>query len=538
MNWKQLSVILRPTYDGPYSWLIIAGIARITLLIVLVIGIYLIAPPAGLHQPLLGIYAAAFVCSAWYLRVLWRDQVTPPLLTWTQLLVDFGIVATTISLTNELESHFTFLLVIVILEAGILLGLNQGFVFATFASAFMLTIFLRTQSTDIDLVGHWYNFLIQCIAFYFTAFISGYWNQRVNRMKQFQREILDNMNSGFLITDTKGTVVGLNKAGCAILGYEESKAIGSKVNEVFCPKDGEESPVCTALRHGKDFNRYEFTVLTRRQDTRLLGMSTNHLTDLRNNPTGLIVSFSDLTELAELRQHLQQQDRLAVIGELTAGLAHEVRNPVASIRSSMEEVQKSIENPKMVQRLANIAVRESNHLNEIVTGFLDFARDPSRRYREVDVAAVAGEVAEFLRRKYEDQSDVVVEFHVNEQMQSYIAMGDMTQLRQVFINLGQNAIEAMEMDGLLQISMRKLKTKGPIEIRFDDEGPGIAPDKITRIFDPFYTEKASGVGMGLAICQRIITTHNGTIQAATRPEKGTTMLVRLPAVASERESES
>lgn len=108
-------------------------------------------------------------------------------------------------------------------------------------------------------------------------------------------------------------------------------------------------------------------------------------------------------------------------------------------------------------------------------------------------------------------------------------LGDRMQLRQVLLNLGQNAVEAMHERGALNITL--LANAGPIEVRFDDEGPGIPPDKVTRIFEPFYTEKERGVGMGLAICLRIVTAHNGTIQVAARPEGGTSMRVRLPRVA-------
>lgn len=217
---------------------------------------------------------------------------------------------------------------------------------------------------------------------------------------------------------------------------------------------------------------------------------------------------------------------MAVIGELSAGLAHEIRNPVASIRGSMDELQRNIDSPSLVARLAAIAVRESDHLNEIVTGFLDFARDPSRRYALFDVRDVAREVEEQLLRKYGGEDKLAITLLVP--AEACLVTGDKTQIWQVFTNLGQNAVEAMSGTGALEIVLDYNEGRGPIEICFNDNGPGISPDKVSRIFEPFYTEKARGVGMGLAICMRIITAHDGTIQAASRPGGGTSMSVRLP----------
>lgn len=518
---------LKPSYDGPAAWLWFVGTARIGMLLVVALGAQLVSDDKDSFRYILfGIYVAALASSLWYLVVLRRENSVPAILTWTQVLVDFGVVAATISFTGGHDSFFTFLLVIVILEAGVLMGLLQGFVFASAASVFMLYQAFITAPLGADQIAHWYHYLIQGLAFFFTAFISGYWNQRVSRMKQFQREILDNMNSGFLITDEKGLVIAMNKAACAILNRVKENVAGLHVDGIILQASGAECPVTTALRLERDFTSYEFYAQIGESETKLLGLTTNRIRDIHDHVTGLIASFTDLTEMAQMRKELQKQDRMAVIGELSAGLAHEIRNPVASIRGSMDELQRSIDNPALTERLAKIAVRESDHLNEIVTGFLDFARDPSRRYALLDVRDVAREVEEQLTRKYCDAPELRITLQTPET--ACLITGDRTQIWQVFTNLGQNAIEAMESKGTLSIVVDRHEQRGPVEIRFDDEGPGIAPDKVSRIFEPFYTEKQRGVGMGLAICMRIVTAHDGTIQAASRTGGGTSISVRLP----------
>lgn len=515
---------LRPTYDGPASWLWFVGAARFAILAVVCSGTFLKLPQFSVNIALLLlIYGAAVVSSTWYFVVLRKDGAIPAMLTWTQVLVDFGVVAATISYTGGQASFFTFLLVIVILEAGVLMGLAQGFVFAVLSTVFMLYQSIAWPPPENEFFLHWYNFLIQGIAFFFTAFISGYWNQRVNRMKRFQREILDNMNSGFLIADAKGIIIAINKAACQILGLVEESVTGRHVEGIMRPTSGMECPITSALRHGEDFSSYEFYAETRDKESALLGLTTNRIHDTYGQLTGLIATFTDLTEMAQMRQELQQQDRMAVVGELSAGLAHEIRNPVASIRGAADEMRKT-DDEAMIKRLGSIAIRESDRLNEIVTSFLEFARDPSRPRDVVDVRELAREVYTDLKEKFTQGNKLEVFLYLPDGPCPVLC--DPVQIRQVFMNLGQNALEAMGAQGTLKITMKE--TAGPVECAFEDNGPGIPPDKIGRVFEPFFTEKPQGVGMGLAICMRLVNAHDGTIQAAARAQGGTVMTVRLP----------
>jgi two-component system sensor histidine kinase PilS (NtrC family) len=516
---------LRPAYDGPAQWLWFAGAARLGILLVVAAGATLDRNAYEFTITRVLIYTLAFASSLWYFVALRREQGISARLTWTQMLVDFGVVASTISFTGGERSFYTSLLVIVILEAGVLMGIIQGFLFATLATAFMFMQSLYGAALAKDQYLFWYNFLIQSIAFFFTAFISGYWNQRVSGMKQFQREILDNLNSGFLITDEKGLVMAINRAGCQILALKEGDVAGRHVEGIVRPRSGAECPITTALRSQKDFSSYEFFAETGNHEAKLLGLTTNRIHDMRGHLTGVIATFTDLTEMARMRQELQKQDRMAVVGELSAGLAHEIRNPVAAIRGAMDEIRGNTGNTAMVAKLAAIAVRESDHLNEIVSGFLDFARDPSRRREVIDLRDAVQETIDTLVRKYDASPLLRITSFVPKTPCPVFA--DHTQLRQVFMNLGQNAVEAMHEDGLVHIAV----DQGPryFEVRIDDTGPGIDPDKVARIFEPFYTEKEHGVGMGLAICMRLVTAHDGTIQVASRPRGGTSMTVRLPA---------
>lgn len=516
---------LRPSYDGPESWLWFAGFARIVVLLFAFIAAYFSKSQPQLKY-LVVFFGFGLVSSIWYLACIRIAKYPSSLTTWAQVLIDFGVMIATVNFTGGAGSFFTFLFVLVILEVGLLLGLFQAVVFASLATMFMLAQLLLPPTGVVlpEPFVQWTNFIVQTMAYFLTAFISGYWNQRVHMMREFQREILDNMSGGFLITDINGIITAQNKAAYEILKIPDGIAIGKKVEEIIRVESGQECPITTAFRSQKDYTSYEFYALTSNDETKLMGLTTNRLFDTRGHLNGIIASFSDLTEMAKMREELQRQDRMAVVGELAAGLAHEIRNPVAVIRGAVDELRSNLDSEQMVKTLTEIAMRESDHLNDIVTEFFEFARNPTIRREKVNLRKLINSITNSLRHKYAGTKtlDIVVKMPD----EPCIVSGDSTRLKQVFVNLSENAIDAMDKDGVLTISI--VNSGGPIEIRFDDEGCGIPPDKIGRIFELFYTTKESGVGMGLAICLKIITAHDGTIQASSREDGGASMCVRLP----------
>jgi len=515
--------------DGPGGWLWFVGMGRLCVLCLAAIGAYRFGPQVMVNTLLLALYGLAVGTNLLYLVTLRRASAVPLLLTWTQMLVDFSVVTATISLTGGVQSFFAFLLVIVILEAGLLLGLPQGFLFATLATVFMAIEAavpppMPGPAGAEEWIDLWYRFLIQALGFYLTAFVSGYWNRRIYRMEQFQRDVLDNMNSGFLTTDQNGIIIAQNRSACEILNLPESSAIGQPVDQVLRVASRGECPVTTALRSRRDFISYEFQAVTGTNETKLLGLTTSRIHDTRGRLMGMIASFTDLTEIARMRQELQSQDRLAAVGELAAGLAHEVRNPVASIRGAVDELEGNLDNAELVRKLAAIAIRESDHLNHIVSGFFDFARSPNLKREVFDLRDIVAEVRELLLHEHGNAPELKIVTVAPPQ--PCLVSGAPTQIKQVFVNLGKNAIEAMNERGTLTITVTP--SAGSLEVRVDDEGPGIPPDKVTRIFEPFFSEKERGVGMGLAICSRIITAHDGTIRAGSREGRGASLTVRLP----------
>lgn len=522
---SRISSLINTTYEGPIRWLWIVGVGRIFVLFLITAGFYLY-----LHRSFFyfffPIYIVALILSIWHLYELYRGSQRLNFLLWAQMLVDFGIVCATIGITEGYTSSFTFLLVIVIMEAGFLLGIYQGFVFAIFSTIFMGLQF--GLESNLSSIQYWYSFLIQAMSFISTGFISGYWNQRVSILKQFQQDILNNMNSGFLITDANGIVRSLNRAGCRIFEVEEKDVIGKHVEGLIRTVSEFECPISTALRLNKDFSSYEFYIYTPTGKQKLIGLTTNRLLDAKGRIVALIASCSDLSELDKIRQDLRRHDRLVAIGEQLAGLAHEIRNPIASIRGAVAELPQNIDNPDILNRLSSIAIRECDRLNYIVTSFLNYAKEPLQNKEIIHLADLLTRFKEQFQKNLPQDKYYGVELVIEPQAKDCKIKGDEEQIFLVFQNLAQNAIDAMPQGGTMTILLTCPEEKGPVEIHFKDEGTGISPDKVTRIFEPFYTEKKKGIGMGLTISLRIISAHDGTIHVASNLKKGATIIVRLP----------
>jgi two-component system sensor histidine kinase PilS (NtrC family) len=512
--------------DESKHWFWHFSIARIGVLSFVTLGTAQMGIDQGAWVLLL-VYAFAFASSAAFVNTLRLHGNVGVNQTWAQIMVDFSVVALTVALTHGETSFFTFIFVVVVLETGLLLGFRQSFGIASLATTFMLWEHWSTPNAtqQLETFALWYNFLVQALAFYLTAFVSDYWNHRITRLQEFQEEILDNLSHGFMIVDKDGLVTVHNQACNKILKLRNQSLNKIPIENLLSPKSGDECPVQTALRSDQDYTGYEFPIRMPNGQQILIGLTTNKIIDRDKQLTGLIVSFDDLTEISQMREEVMRNDRMAIVGELAAGLAHEIRNPVAVIRGAVEELPHHEAESNTCGKLQKMALRESDHLNEIVSGFLDFAREPSNKRKQIALCPLISEIVELLQREFQgkEQLTISTEFVQDD----IVVSSDPSQLKQVFINLAKNGIEAMNAKGHLRISIYQ-SNDGPVEIRFDDDGMGIDPDKAGRIFEPFYTTKDTGVGMGLAVCLRIITAHDGTIRAANREKGGCSIHVSLP----------
>jgi two-component system sensor histidine kinase PilS (NtrC family) len=321
--------------------------------------------------------------------------------------------------------------------------------------------------------------------------------------------------------DSKQRVTFLNHAGGDILGVAPARATGKKLSEVglTLPSDWDQ------IRHrtrGHDGYRSEIEI-QRGEQRRMLGYSLRALKDPEGEDGALIV-FQDLTEVKKLERQARFNEQLAAVGELAAGIAHEIRNPLASISGSVQVLSNELSVGSAERRLMEIIVSESNRLSKILEEFLRFVRPQERRVAWFDVATSIHEVLELFRLSDEisDAHRIVEDVLPVESLLS----GDRDQIRQIVYNVAKNAVRAMPEGGTLTVEGRE--DGAWYSIKFRDTGRGMSEEEIARVFTPFSTAFDGGTGLGMAIVRRIVEDHGGAIDVESQPGEGTTVTILLP----------
>ncbi|HEU4929520.1 MAG TPA: ATP-binding protein [Candidatus Krumholzibacteria bacterium] len=340
--------------------------------------------------------------------------------------------------------------------------------------------------------------------------------------------ILENMSSGVLVIDSVCRVVTMNLAAEEILELRKDEVIGQHVDEALgrrVPDLAHELVQSLSIERGK--RRHEIAAHSRDGRDRPLGISISLLTDAAERRRGVIAVFQDLTEVHEMRERVRKADRLAAVGELSAGIAHELRNPLASISGSIEMLHQELKLEGENGRLMELIMRESDRLDRIISDFLDFAkiRQPKRLPARLDKCL--SETMVLLKKNAEKSDGISIRLECAEDV-PLVYMDD-EQMRQVFMNLAVNSCEAMESGGTLDVVAGPTGS-GQVRIAFCDSGPGIDPEAMTRMFEPFFTNKEGGTGLGLAIANKIVVAHGGIIECRNREQGGAVFTITLPVV--------
>jgi len=242
---------------------------------------------------------------------------------------------------------------------------------------------------------------------------------------------------------------------------------------------------------------------------------------------GKIMLFTDLTEVKRLERRLRQADRLKAVGELAASIAHEIRNPLASIASSIEMLGESASLDAGEQRLLRIVLNESDRLNHIIEEFLAYARERVPSLAPRDLRAIVEDVVELFQNNAAAATGTTIEVRAPEVPPRVPA--DDEQLKQVFYNLLRNATDAMPDGGKIEIEIEPWTAEpATVCVRVHDTGCGISPEVLEHVFEPFYSTKRQGLGIGLALAEKIVRAQRGTIAVESRPGAGTTFTITLP----------
>jgi two-component system sensor histidine kinase PilS (NtrC family) len=255
-----------------------------------------------------------------------------------------------------------------------------------------------------------------------------------------------------------------------------------------------------------------------------LGFSIAPLFSEFGKTTGMVITFQDLTQVRTLEETSRRQDRLAAIGRMAASIAHEIRNPLAAMRGSIQMLRAEMEGDSSQTELMEIILRESDRLNRIITDFLNYARPRTITQSEVDVGDLLHQTFALLQHSPEILETQSIEEEIPSE--PVITVADAGQLKQVFWNLARNALQAMPQGGTLRARV-EMNSHNRLRISFSDTGRGMSPDQVERLFEPF-SSTTGGTGLGLSIVYQIIRDHGGTINVSSLEGQGTTITVELP----------
>jgi two-component system sensor histidine kinase PilS (NtrC family) len=498
----------------------------------------------------MGLLAAVYVASIAYAVVLPR---TNDLVRFgaVQLAGDITVITALVHVTGGAESGFASMYVLVVVAANAIGMQRRGALLALggCAAAYLLISFVGYLGILPAVIGQpflpWETSphsalraaLLNLVAMGAAAILASSLAEQARRagetaardraaaldLAALAEDIVRSLSSGLVTLDESGVIVTINAAATDIFGGGGG-LLGKRLGEIV-PMLG---PLLEKAAH-EPVRRSEVEY-QRNGKTLYLGVSVSPLTDGRGEVTGRVVNFSDLTELRRTENELKQKDRLAAIGRLAAGVAHEIRNPLASISGSIELLKSGPPGSADNEKLMSIVLLEVDRLNQMIADLLAYARPRAPELQDVDLLGLLDET---LRVFQQDRSQSNVTARISPEP-GCVARVDPNQIRQVVWNLLRNAAEAMPQGG--EIAVRLLQGNDGVGFEVGDSGQGIAAEDLERVFDPFFTTKDAGTGLGLATVHRIVEDHRGRVEVESSSGKGTRVRVWLPAAGQARVS--
>jgi two-component system sensor histidine kinase PilS (NtrC family) len=348
--------------------------------------------------------------------------------------------------------------------------------------------------------------------------------QSLANLRALHERIVASIRSGVVTTDLDGRIFTFNVAAQEITGYQEEKIRGQDASILFGELKDHITETLRALGKGQNSPRFEASCLTSEGMRLRLGYSISPLSSEAGETTGMVITFQDLTQVRSLEETSRRQDRLAAIGRMAASIAHEIRNPLAAMRGSIQMLRSEVDSDSSQAELMEIILRESDRLNRIITDFLSYARPRSLTQARVDVGDLLHQTFALMRHSPEISTNQSIVEELPEE--PIFAEADEGQLKQVFWNLARNAMQAMPEGGTLRASLEE-NSNNRLRISFTDTGRGMSPDQVEHLFEPF-SSTTGGTGLGLSIVYQIIRDHGGTINVRSRVGQGTTITVELP----------
>jgi two-component system, NtrC family, sensor histidine kinase PilS len=462
-----------------------------------------------------------------------------------QFFLDVCLITWLVWRTGDLTSPYLTLYIVLISVSSIFLK-SRGTILIAAICVFLLTIL-----SVLVAFGTIYSFgpipdsfkIIQIIGLHDVAFlVVGLLASRLSQrnesseklretvksladLRALHERIVESIRSGLITTDLNGNIYNFNLAAQEITGLKSSEMIGKSIYSVF--GNIQHSVVASLNNTEKEefHQRFETDFISPEDLIMRIGYSISPLFSQPGEKTGLIMTFQDLTDIRSMEESVRRKDRLAAVGRVAAGLAHEIRNPLGAMRGAIQVLESKTPPDSAQANLMEIILRESDRLNKIITNFLTYARPRVSNFSEIDVRESIDDTFTLLEHSPDVTDQHILETDVPPE--PVIVFGDPTQLKQIFWNLARNAIMAMPDGGTLKVSVVELN-KTRIRILFEDTGLGMSPKQVEQLFEPFSNSTTGGTGLGLSIVYQIVRDHSGSINVRSTEGGGTTITIEIP----------
>jgi len=517
------------TDNRSLTWYLICRTAVITFLLGGAAIFYLNGSVNRSLIPPLFILIAISYAEALVSALLLKKITNTSFFTQLQIVWDLLFVSALILLTGGVESVFSFAYLLIIISASFLLSRRLTVLAAACAvilfggildlQFFNYLHFLNLPRSASD--GTFFSALfVHAVAFFLTAVLSGTladrWRQSeeqlqrktidYDELEKMNRTILSHISSGLMLINPNGRIRSFNRAATTITGLSLQDVYDQDAAQKFPGLLVGSTAASTPLRRSEGF------FINSAGEKLILGYATTPAKGNQGETLGVLVTFQDLTQLKKIEEELKRTDRLAAVGRLAAGMAHEIRNPLASISGSVQLLMEAEHAQADDLRLMGIVVKEADRLNDLLTDFLGFARPKKLQKEPINVASVLNQLTDMLVTDPRFNNVDIVKNYPDE----CTIFLDQRQILQALWDLAINSVEAMQGQGQGQLIFGTM-VEPALAIIVEDNGPGISAEIKERIFEPFFSTKEQGTGLGLASVYSVLESHGGTVTV----DKGT-----------------
>lgn len=498
-----------------------------------------------------------FIIGLTYLLTLFYAVLASPLrnsgtFIFVQLVVDVILISVLVLVTGGIESTFIILYFLPVVTAAVVLGRVSGILLAIVGSGMLATLVIVANAgvLDLDIIypfknpglsSLFYTTALYVVLLIAVAAIGGYLagmlqttaaslrerTRDLRRLQVLNESIVRSITSGLITTDMAGAISYINPAGLRLIGGALPDIQGRDIYDFLSFDPSAPEAIISEEQWSREM------LLVRADGTSIeVNVSRSYLLGPVDDQRGKLYVITDLREIRELRARLVLKERLAAAGEMSAAIAHEIRNPLAAISGSAQMIRKSPDLDDDQRYLMDIITRESERLSATLNDFLTFARQPVFSPTEIDLEGVTRETIALLGNSPQVARAHRIELALEPGADLRGAV-DPNMYKQLLYNLALNGVRAMPDGGILQVDLRRDGEAAILKVT--DGGVGVSPQQLSRIFQPFATASQGGTGLGLAIVYRIVQEHGGQILVRSKVGTGTSMIVTLPLKRSARE---